>query len=80
MNEDGGVGEDRLPDGGVVDLLCSMERRRCRTVFEQYRLAVELLRQRVCERVAAGLPQGRWQQGVAAEVGLALRMSPHAAA
>ncbi|VDR37658.1 Uncharacterised protein [Tsukamurella paurometabola] len=57
-----------------------MERQRCRTVFEQYRLAVELLRQRVCERVAAGVPQGRWQQGVAAEVGLALRMSPHTAA
>ncbi|WP_443081537.1 DUF222 domain-containing protein [Tsukamurella sp. USMM236] len=50
------------------------------TVFEQYRLAAELLRERVCERVAAGLPQDRWQQGVAAEVGLALHMSPNTAA
>ncbi len=57
-----------------------MERQRCRTVFEQYRLAAELLRERVCERVAAGLAQDRWQQGVAAEVGLALHMSPNAAA
>ncbi len=57
-----------------------MERQRCRTVFGQYRLAAELLRERVCERVAAGLPQDRWQQGVAAEVGLALHMSPNAAA
>ncbi|BDH57002.1 DUF222 domain-containing protein [Tsukamurella sp. PLM1] len=57
-----------------------MERQRCRAVFEQYRLAAELLRQRVCERIAAGLPQARWQQGVAGEIGLALRMSSHTAA
>ncbi|WP_259140989.1 HNH endonuclease [Tsukamurella ocularis] len=57
-----------------------MERQRCRTVFEQYRLAAELLRERVCERVAAGLPQDRWQQGVAAEVGLALHVAPNTAA
>ncbi|CAM3056614.1 HNH endonuclease signature motif containing protein [Tsukamurella hominis] len=57
-----------------------MERQRCRTVFEQYRLAAELLRERVCERVAAGLPQDRWQQGVAAEVGVALHISPNSAA
>lgn len=57
-----------------------MERQRCLVVFEQYRLAAELLRERVCERVAAGLPQDRWQQGVAAEVGLALHMAQNTAA
>ncbi|KXP02925.1 DUF222 domain-containing protein [Tsukamurella tyrosinosolvens] len=80
MDEDAGIDEDRPPDGGVADRLRSMERQRCRTVFEQYRLAAELLRERVCERVAAGLPQDRWQQGVAAEVGLALHMAPNTAA
>ncbi|NMD56181.1 DUF222 domain-containing protein [Tsukamurella columbiensis] len=54
--------------------------RRCRLVFEQYALAADLLRERVCERIAAGLAQDRWQQGVAAEIGLALHMSPHTAA
>ena len=57
-----------------------MERQRCLVVFEQYRLAAELLRERVCERVAVGLPQDRWQQGVAAEVGLALHMAQNTAA
>ncbi|CAM5404873.1 HNH nuclease OS=Tsukamurella paurometabola (strain ATCC 8368 / DSM / CCUG 35730 / CIP 100753/ JCM 10117 / KCTC 9821 / NBRC 16120 / NCIMB 702349 / NCTC 13040) OX=521096 GN=Tpau_1759 PE=3 SV=1 [Tsukamurella paurometabola] len=57
-----------------------MERQRCRTVFEQYRWAVELLRQRVSARAAAGLSQDRWQCGVAAEIGLALHMSPSTAA
>ncbi|MGC5025359.1 DUF222 domain-containing protein [Tsukamurella sp. DT100] len=80
MDEDVGVDDDRPPDGGVADRLRSMERQRCRTVFEQYRLAAQLLRERVCERVAAGLPQDRWQQGVAAEVGLAMHMSPNTAA
>ncbi|NMD57053.1 MULTISPECIES: HNH endonuclease [Tsukamurella] len=49
-------------------------------VLEQYALAADLLRERVCERIAAGLAQDRWQQGVAAEIGLALHMSPHTAA
>ncbi|MET9325999.1 DUF222 domain-containing protein, partial [Tsukamurella sp. NPDC003166] len=48
--------------------------------MEQYALAADLLRQRVCERVAAGVPQDRWQQGVAAEVALALHISPNTAA
>ncbi|WP_081585908.1 HNH endonuclease signature motif containing protein [Tsukamurella sp. 1534] len=64
----------------VIDRLRSMEVERCRIAFEQYRLAVELLRRRVMERVAAGQPQARWQLGVAAEIGLALRMSPNRAA
>ncbi|WP_306461488.1 HNH endonuclease [Tsukamurella sputi] len=68
------------PGAPVAERLRSMERQRCRAVFEQYRLAAELLRERVCERVAVGLPQDRWQQGVAAEVGVALHMSPHTAA
>ncbi|MCS3781062.1 HNH endonuclease [Tsukamurella ocularis] len=80
MDEDVGVKGGRPPDGGVAGQLRSMERQRCRTVFEQYRLAAELLRERVCERVAAGLPQDRWQQGVAAEVGLALHVAPNTAA
>ncbi|MCA0156585.1 HNH endonuclease [Tsukamurella sp. M9C] len=80
MDQDVGVDGDRPPDGGVAERLRSMERQRCRTVFEQYRLAAELLRERVCERVAAGLPQDRWQQGVAAEVGLAMHLSPNTAA
>ncbi|WP_336671171.1 HNH endonuclease [Tsukamurella sp. USMM236] len=80
MDEDVGVDDDQPPGGGVAERLRSMERRRCRTVFEQYRLAAELLRERVCERVAAGLPQDRWQQGVAAEVGLAMHLSPNTAA
>ncbi|NMD57336.1 MULTISPECIES: HNH endonuclease [Tsukamurella] len=81
MDEIVAVEEDPPPDGvSVVERLRSMEGQRCRTVFEQYRLAAELLRERVCERVAAGLPQDRWRQGVAAEIGLALHMSPHTAA
>ncbi|GIZ96096.1 HNH endonuclease [Tsukamurella sp. TY48] len=35
---------------------------------------------RVCERIAAGVAQDRWETGVAAEIGLALRVSPHRAA
>ncbi|TWS21513.1 DUF222 domain-containing protein [Tsukamurella asaccharolytica] len=80
MNEQVVVNDDRPPDGDVAEQLRSMEQRRCRTVFEQYRLAVALLRERVCERIAAGLPQDRWQQGVAAEVGLALHLPPHTGA
>ncbi|WP_371820805.1 DUF222 domain-containing protein [Tsukamurella sp. PLM1] len=44
-------------------------------VFEEYELAVELLRERVLERIAAGLTQDRWEIGVAAELALALRRS-----
>ncbi|GIZ98293.1 HNH endonuclease [Tsukamurella sp. TY48] len=43
-------------------------------------MIAELLRVRVCERIAAGVAQDRWETGVAAEVGLALRVSPHRAA
>ncbi|WP_254657567.1 DUF222 domain-containing protein, partial [Tsukamurella pulmonis] len=49
-------------------------------MFEQYALAASLLRERVCERIAAGVGQDRWQQGVAAELALALHLSPHTAA
>ena len=63
----------------MVDRLRSSEIQRCRLAVEQYALAADLLRQRVCERVAAGLPQDRWQQGVAGEVALALHISPHTA-
>ncbi|TWS20655.1 DUF222 domain-containing protein [Tsukamurella asaccharolytica] len=84
MDEDLVVEDDQPPDpgsaDGVAERLRSMERRRCRTVFEQYRSAVALLRERVCERIAAGLPQDRWQQGVAAEIGLALHLSLNTAA
>ncbi|WP_238220822.1 HNH endonuclease [Tsukamurella pulmonis] len=71
---------DPPPDGGVIDRLRSSEVRRCRLVFEQYTLAASLLRERVCERIAAGVGQDRWQQGVAAELALALHLSPHTAA
>ena len=64
----------------MADRLRSSHLRRCRLVFEQYALAADLLRERVCDRIAAGLAQDRWQQGVAAEVGLALHMSPNTAA
>lgn len=66
---------DEPPDTSVIDRLSSMERARCRIVFEEYELAVELLRERVTERLVAGLPQERWEIGVAAEIGLALRTS-----
>ena len=62
-----------------MDRLRSSEVRRCRLALEQYALAADLLRKRVCERVAAGVPQDRWQQGVAAEVALALHISPNTA-
>ncbi|TWS22230.1 DUF222 domain-containing protein [Tsukamurella sputi] len=80
MEEDVAVEVDPPPDALVAERLRSSHVRRCRLVFEQYELAADLLRERVCERIAAGLPQDRWRQGVAAEIGLALRMSPHTAA
>lgn len=66
---------DEPPETSVVKRLSSMERRRCRVVFEEYELAVELLKERVLERIAAGLTQDRWEIGVAAEIALALRRS-----
>ncbi|CAM3835258.1 DUF222 domain-containing protein [Tsukamurella ocularis] len=69
----------RAAGADVVDRLRSSEIRRCRLALEQYALAADLLRQRVCERVAAGVPQDRWRQGVAAEVALALHISPNTA-
>ncbi|WP_082778188.1 HNH endonuclease [Tsukamurella pseudospumae] len=83
MDENIAVEEDPPPDGAVggdvVDRLRSSEIQRCRLAVEQYALAADLLRQRVCERVAAGVPQDRWQQGVAGEVALALHISPNTA-
>lgn len=57
-----------------------MELARRRLIFEQYELAADLLATRVAERIAAGLPQDRWEIGVAGEIGLALRMSLNRAA
>ncbi|MCS3782455.1 DUF222 domain-containing protein [Tsukamurella ocularis] len=57
-----------------------MEMTRRRVTFEQYNLAADLLATRVAERIAAGLPQDRWEIGVAGELGLALRMSVKRAA
>ncbi|ADG79645.1 HNH endonuclease OS=Tsukamurella paurometabola (strain ATCC 8368 / DSM / CCUG 35730 / CIP 100753/ JCM 10117 / KCTC 9821 / NBRC 16120 / NCIMB 702349 / NCTC 13040) OX=521096 GN=Tpau_3052 PE=3 SV=1 [Tsukamurella paurometabola] len=71
---------DSGPGGDVVAGLSALERLRARVVFDQYRLIVELLRTRVCERIAAGVAQERWEAGVASEVALALRVSPHRAA
>ncbi|ADG77179.1 HNH nuclease OS=Tsukamurella paurometabola (strain ATCC 8368 / DSM / CCUG 35730 / CIP 100753/ JCM 10117 / KCTC 9821 / NBRC 16120 / NCIMB 702349 / NCTC 13040) OX=521096 GN=Tpau_0538 PE=3 SV=1 [Tsukamurella paurometabola] len=65
--------------GEVIAGLGELERLRARVVFNQYRLIVELLRTRVCERIAAGVAQERWEAGVASEVALALRVSPHRA-
>ncbi|CAM3699566.1 HNH nuclease domain-containing protein [Tsukamurella ocularis] len=78
------VREEEPPDlraagADVVDRLRSSEIRRSRLALEQYALAADLLRQRGCERVAAGVPQDRWRQGVAAEVALALHISPNTA-
>ena len=66
--------------GSVVAGLAGLERARARVISDQYRLIAELLRVRVCERIAAGVAQDRWETGVAAEIGLALRVSPHRAA
>ncbi|ADG79925.1 HNH endonuclease [Tsukamurella paurometabola] len=66
--------------GDAIAGLGALERARARVVFDQYRLIAELLRVRVCERIAAGVAQDRWEAGVAAEVALALRVSPHRAA
>lgn len=49
-------------------------------MFDEYEAAVDLLRERVTERIAQGLPQDRWEVGVCAEIGLALRISPNRAA
>ena len=57
-----------------------MELARRRVAFEQYELAADLLATRVAERIAAGIPQDRWEIGVAGELGLALRMSVKRAA
>ncbi len=80
MDEKIAVEEDPPPEAGVADRLRSSEMARCRVVHEQYRLAAALLRERVCERIAAGVAQDRWQQGVAAEIGLALHIAPSTAA
>ncbi len=63
-----------------MERLRSSELQRCRLAFEQYAAAADLLRQRVCERAAAGLPQERWRQGVAAEVARALHVSANTGA
>jgi hypothetical protein len=63
----------------IIDRLGELERSRSRLVFEQYRLIVDLLRTRVTERIVAGVPQSRWEAGVAAEVAAALRVSTHRA-
>lgn len=82
MNEQIREVEPEPPDGpvDVIERLRAAELARCRIVFEQYALAVELLRTRVCERIAKGITQNRWQLGVAVELGLALQMSPNRAA
>ena len=64
----------------MIERLRAAEVARCRLVYEQYALAAELLRIRVCERIAKGLTQDRWELGIASELGLALRMSPNRAA
>ncbi|WP_415847648.1 DUF222 domain-containing protein, partial [Tsukamurella strandjordii] len=80
MDEEDKSGSAAGDGGDVVASLAGLERARARVVFDQYRLIAELLRVRVCERIAAGVAQDRWETGVAAEVGLALRVSPHRAA
>lgn len=81
MSECEGV-EPEAPDGpvDVVERLRAAAVMRCRAVFREYALAVELLRERVCERIAKGVAQDRWELGVAGELGLALQMSPNRAA
>lgn len=68
-----GIGAD------LIDHLNASEDERCRLAAQQYDLAVELLRVRVAERIAAGVPQERWEAGVSSEIALALRISPHRA-
>ncbi|MDP0396892.1 HNH endonuclease [Tsukamurella strandjordii] len=63
----------------VIAELGELERLRARVAFDQYRLIAALLRQRVCERIAAGVPQERWEAGIASEVALALHISPNRA-
>ncbi|ADG79774.1 HNH nuclease OS=Tsukamurella paurometabola (strain ATCC 8368 / DSM / CCUG 35730 / CIP 100753/ JCM 10117 / KCTC 9821 / NBRC 16120 / NCIMB 702349 / NCTC 13040) OX=521096 GN=Tpau_3187 PE=3 SV=1 [Tsukamurella paurometabola] len=70
----------RAGDGGdVIAELGELERLRARVAFDQYRLIAELLRVRVCERIAAGAAQDRWEAGVALEIALALRVSTNRA-
>ncbi len=83
MKENDVVEDDPPPEpaagADVLNRLRSTELARCRLAFEQYELAADLLRQRVLERIAAGIPQDRWQQGVAAEIGAVLHLSPNTA-
>lgn len=69
-----------LSSSGVVDRLSQLERARCKLVADQYEAAIELREQRVAERRARGGRNERWEAGLAGELGLALRISPHRAA
>ncbi|ADG77031.1 HNH endonuclease OS=Tsukamurella paurometabola (strain ATCC 8368 / DSM / CCUG 35730 / CIP 100753/ JCM 10117 / KCTC 9821 / NBRC 16120 / NCIMB 702349 / NCTC 13040) OX=521096 GN=Tpau_0390 PE=3 SV=1 [Tsukamurella paurometabola] len=77
--EEEDIGTASGAGGEVIAGLSALERLRARVVFDQYRLIVELLRARVCERIAAGAAQDRWEAGVASEVALALRVSTNRA-
>ncbi|BDH57838.1 HNH endonuclease signature motif containing protein [Tsukamurella sp. PLM1] len=63
----------------IADRISSIRREQCRLEFEQYDLAAQLLAERVTERIAAGLPQDRWEVGIAGEIALALRISSNRA-
>jgi len=66
-------------DGARLDLIAALERLKCAAEGLQAEAAVEVdasMRQRAAER---GVPQPRRGQGVAAEIALARRVSPHRA-
>ncbi|WP_220655854.1 HNH endonuclease signature motif containing protein [Tsukamurella sp. TY48] len=76
---------DRVDAGGIrvatdiIDRLSVLERLRSRSAAEMYELVFDILAVRRRERAAAGLPPSRWDAGVAAEVALAMSISPNRA-
>ncbi len=67
-----------VDDAGLVDLLTGLEDLKAVAAAAQARAAHRLRALRVAERAASGVPAARRDRGVAAEVALARRESPHA--
>lgn len=66
-----------LDDPGLVDLLRQLERLSCAAAGLQAVAAVELDTSQRAAHAAAGVPRDRQGRGVAAQIGLARRESPH---
>ncbi|MGA8847222.1 MAG: DUF222 domain-containing protein [Nocardioides sp.] len=66
-----------LSDADRVDLLRSLEELKCITEAAQAALSADLAESQVAQAAAAGVPAPRRSRGVAAQIALARRESPH---